>query len=600
MKHIYTLLLLLLALAGNVHAQGWPKDYKGVMLQGFYWDSYQDTQWSHLESQADELSKYFSLIWVPQSGYCNTLKNQMGYAPIWWFKHDSAFGSETELRKMIKTFKAKGTGIIEDVVINHRNGNTNWCDFPTETWKGQNFTWSLADICKGDDKGETERNGYALTGKSDTGDDFNGARDIDHTSANAQKNIKAYLDFLLKDLGYTGFRYDMVKGFAAKYIGMYNTSAKPVYSVGEYWDNTGNIKNWIDGTKVDGVPTSAAFDFDMKYRIYDAFRSGGDWSKLNDDCLAKDSYYKQYAVTFVDNHDTGRTDGQGHSPLFPNIEAANAYILAMPGTPCVFLPHWLQYKTAIKRMIATRRAVGISNTSDILQADAKHDGFVLKVKGSQGDLLLILWTTTDANTQGMKLATSGDNYKMYVSNAVNIDKVKSIKEEKSTFHAPSFCVVNDGETCAFFEKPKDWSSDIKCWAWNDTGNFTGGTWPGVACTKVGVTDSGNEVWKWTWNGSFTKGSAEGQVPTYIIFNAPGPKQTNDLKFQNGAYYNPTGVNLGVVTDIKKCVAQTSKTTSVKIYTLQGCEVGTTNNVQRALQQLPKGVYLINHQKIVVP
>lgn len=600
MKHIYTLLLMMLALAGNVHAQGWPKDYKGVMLQGFYWDSYQDTQWSHLESQADELSKYFSLIWVPQSGYCNALQNQMGYAPIWWFKHDSAFGSEAELRKMIMTFKDKGTGIIEDVVINHRNGDTNWCDFPEETWNGQTMHWSLADICKGDDQGKTERNGYALTGNSDTGDDFKGARDIDHTSANAQKNIKAYLDFLLNDLGYTGFRYDMVKGFAANYIGMYNTSAKPMYSVGEYWDNIGNIKNWINGTKVDGVPTSAAFDFDLKYRILDAFSSNGDWSKLNGDCLAKDSYYRQYAVTFVDNHDTGRTDGHGSSPLFANIEAANAYILAMPGTPCVFLPHWLQYKTAIKRMIATRRAVGISNTSDILQSDAKNDGFVLKVKGNQGDLLLILGKTTDANTQGMKLATSGDNYKMYVSNALNIDEVTSIKEEQATFRAPSSCVVNDGETCAFFEKPKDWSSDIKCWAWNATGNFTGGTWPGVSCTKVGVTDSGNEVWKWTWNGSFTKGSAEGQVPTGIIFNASGGKQTNDLKFENGAYYNPTGVNLGVVTDIKKCVAQTSKTTSVKIYTLQGSEVGTTNNVQRALQQLPKGVYLINHQKIVVP
>lgn len=600
MKHIYTLLLLMLALAGNVHAQGWPKDYKGVMLQGFYWDSYQDTQWSHLESQADELSKYFSLIWVPQSGYCNTLENQMGYAPIWWFRHDSAFGSEQQLRKMIKTFKDKGTGIIEDVVINHRNGNTNWCDFPPETWNGETFTWSLADICKGDDQGETERNGYALAGNNDTGDDFKGARDIDHTSANAQKNIKAYLDFLLNDLGYTGFRYDMVKGFAPKYIGMYNTSAKPAYSVGEYWANTGSIKNWINGTKVDGVPTSAAFDFDLKYRIFEAFSSDGDWSKLNGECLVRDSYYKQYAVTFVDNHDTGRTDGEGSSPLFANIEAANAYILAMPGTPCVFLPHWLQYKTAIKRMIATRRAVGISNTSDILQSAAKNDGFVLKVKGSQGDLLLILGTTTDANTQGMKLATSGDNYKMYVSNAVNINEVTSIKEEKSTFHAPSFCVVNDGETCAFFEKPKNWSSDIKCWAWNAVGYFTGGGWPGVACTKVGVTNSGNEVWKWTWDGNFTTGSAEGQVPTGIIFNTSGGKQTNDLKFENGAYYNPTGVNLGVVTDIKKCVAQTSKTTSVKIYTLQGCEVGTTNNVQRALQQLPKGVYLINHQKIVVP
>ena len=599
MKHIYTFLLIMLALAGNVHAQGWPKDYKGVMLQGFYWDSYQDTQWSHLESQADELSKYFSLIWVPQSGNCNTLQNDMGYAPIWWFRHDSAFGSEAELRKMIKTFKAKGTGIIEDVVINHRNGNRDWCDFPEETWNGQTFTWSLADICKGDDQGETERKGYALAGNNDTGDDFKGVRDIDHTSANAQKNIKAYLDFLLNDLGYTGFRYDMVKGFAANYIGMYNTSAKPAYSVGEYWDNTGSIKNWINGTKVDGVPTSAAFDFDLKYRIFEAFSSDGDWSKLNGEGLVKDSYYKQYAVTFVDNHDTGRTDGQGSNPLFANIEAANAYILAMPGTPCVFLPHWLQYKTAIKRMIATRRAVGISNTSDILQSDAKSNGFVLKVKGSQGELLLILGTTTDANTQDMKLATSGDNYKMYVSNAVNIDEVTSIKEEKSTFRAPSFCVVNDGETCAFFEKPKDWSSDIKCWAWNAAGKFTGGKWPGVACTKVGVNDNGNEVWKWTWDGSFTAGSAEGQVPTGIIFSTSGGKQTNDLKFQNGAYYNPTGVNLGVVTGIDKVASAQTGQRKVNVYALDGRLVRSQVSENKSLQGLQKGVYVVNHRKLFV-
>ena len=250
-------------------------------------------------------------------------------------------------------------------------------------------------------------------------------------------------------------------------------------------------------------------------------------------------------------------------------------------------------------MIATRRAVGISNSSDILQADAKHDGFVLKVKGSQGELLLILGKTTDANTQGMKLAASGDNYKMYVSNAVNIDEVTSIKEEKSTFRAPSFCVVNDGETCAFFEKPKDWSSDIKCWAWNDAGNFTGGVWPGVACTKVGVTDSGNEVWKWTWDGNFTNGSAEGQVPTHIIFNASGGKQTSDLKFQNGAYYNPTGVNLGVVTGIDKVSSAQTGQRKVNVYALDGRLVRSQVNEDKSLQGLQKGVYVVNHRKLFV-
>ena len=63
------------------------------MFQSFYWDSYQDTQWTNLTSQADTLAKYFDLVWVPQSGYCNSLTNQMGYADIWWFNQKSAFGT---------------------------------------------------------------------------------------------------------------------------------------------------------------------------------------------------------------------------------------------------------------------------------------------------------------------------------------------------------------------------------------------------------------------------------------------------------------------------------------------------------------------------
>ena len=79
---------------------------------------------------------------------------------------------------------------------------------------------------------------------------FYGARDLDHTSANVQKNVNAYLDFLKNDLGYTGFRYDFVKGYAAKYVGQYNATAKPEFSVGECWDGYTTITSWINGTKV--------------------------------------------------------------------------------------------------------------------------------------------------------------------------------------------------------------------------------------------------------------------------------------------------------------------------------------------------------------
>lgn len=129
----------------------WPANYEGVMLQGFYWDSYKDSKWTNLESQADELSQYFKLIWIPNSGKAASNPG-MGYDPVYWFtNHNSSFGTEAQLRSMIKTFKEKGTGIIADVVINHRSGATNWTDFPAEKWNGQTWKIGTDGICSTDE-----------------------------------------------------------------------------------------------------------------------------------------------------------------------------------------------------------------------------------------------------------------------------------------------------------------------------------------------------------------------------------------------------------------------------------------------------------------
>ena len=200
-------------MALSVSAQGWPSGWQGVMLQGFYWDSFSDTQWTNLESQADELSEFFKLIWIPQSGNCGS-GNSMGYNDLYWFNnYTSTFGNEQQLRSMISTFKSKGLGTIADVVINHRSSMAGtWMSFPEETYKGVTYTMGAADICSNDDGGKTAAQAEVKpTGQTDTGDDFDGARDLDHNSANVQAMVKAYLDFLLNDLGYTGFRYDMVK-----------------------------------------------------------------------------------------------------------------------------------------------------------------------------------------------------------------------------------------------------------------------------------------------------------------------------------------------------------------------------------------------------
>ena len=55
---------------------------------------------------------------------------------------------------------------------------------------------------------------------------------------------------------------------------------------------------------------------------------------------------------------------------------------------------------------------------------------------------------------------------------------------------------------AYFLAPSDWSL-VDCWAWSDAGNFTGGNWPGVACTKIGVKKNGLDVWMWKYDGDLT-------------------------------------------------------------------------------------------------
>ena len=122
-----------------VMAQGWPSKYTGVMLQAFSWDSYDDSSWAVLEQQADELSKTFELVWIPQSGNCGG--QSMGYDDLYWFSnYNSSFGNEQQLRSMINTFKAKGIKTIADVVINHRKNKSNWVDFPAETYNGSRLT----------------------------------------------------------------------------------------------------------------------------------------------------------------------------------------------------------------------------------------------------------------------------------------------------------------------------------------------------------------------------------------------------------------------------------------------------------------------------
>ena len=633
--------LFLCLFVTNTMAQGWPSEYGGVMLQAFYWDSYNDTQWTVLEGQADELAGTFDLVWLPQSGNCGW--QSMGYDDLYWFtNYNSSFGNEAQLRSLIGTFKEKGIKTIADVVINHRRNVSNWVDFPRETYKGVTYQMTSTDIVRDDDGGEclkwATKNGYQLSSNNDTGEGWSGMRDLDHKSENVQKCVKAYLGFLKDDLGYAGFRYDMVKGYSASFIGQYNTSSAPEFSVGECWDSSNTIKNWIEGTKAGVALQSAAFDFQFKYVVRNAVDKN-DWTwlgKPNDDRGMGDNFplvsnsfeqgkYSRYAVTFVENHDTEvRPDGSSSGPLRSDTLAANAFMLALPGTPCVFMKHWQEYPTEIKAMVAARKAAGVHNESsfspfrsavnyyatvtktnnenrllavvgDVAANEANVDpGLWVKVLegyhyayyfptsmetayadlptgiyvgkqevrlsavSASNDAQLVYTTDGTDPTKTCTMVANGTvitipagvttlKVALLIGNAVSGMVTRTYNISKGPFDdvvIPDFCEVNDGEVCAFFEAPNTWTQTVTCWAWDfyaNNVNYTGGNWPGVKCTNIGIAPNGNSVWKWTFDEKDFQGTAgAAKQPSHMLFSNNGSPQTKDFTFINAGYYTEDG------------------------------------------------------------
>ena len=145
---------------------------------------------------------------------------------------------------------------------------------------------------------------------------------------------------------------------------------------------------------------------------------------------------------------------------------------------------------------------------------------------------------------------------------------------------------------AYFLAPSDWSQ-VDCWAWNNTDNFTGGNWPGVACTKIGVKKNGLDVWMWKYDGDLTT------APTMIIFNNGGGQQTKDLKFENGAVYNLAGkTNESVSTGINQ-VGSKKAPAKLKIYSINGQKVAEVGSMADAEYILAPGVYVCGGKKYVI-
>ena len=452
MKHRFTLLLVLLLSVISVKGQDYLDD---IMFQSFGWDEYSQSRhtseggfYEYYNSRAGNLKAMgFDMIWLPPP---SASTGGVGYFPTEWFNFSqTSWGSEAQLKKMLANMNARGLYPIADVVVNHRSGTKNWTDFT-------NPTWGCETICSNDDAANPANvyTGCRPSGAADTGEEFKGSRDLDHTNLTVQNGVKDFLS-RLKALGFKGWRWDVAKGFSASYFGNYINDSKPYYSVGEFWDgNVNALKNWINGTYSGGATISGAFDFSLYYTLSKIIQENptNQYSTLNSSGsmagLAGQIGFSEKAVTFVDNHDTFV---QGSAFLGSNIPKAYAYILTHPGIPCVFAPHYYggtytkdnvtrtysSYATAINTLMAIRKTTGINAYSHITIDKAEYGLYAAYIKKNASDTEPVVavkigpYSWTPSLGTGWILSASGTDYAVWTKTAINVAPIITITPSSS-------------------------------------------------------------------------------------------------------------------------------------------------------------------------
>ena len=422
-----------------------PAQCSDVMLQAFYYERTTDkghgrTKWvDHLNgnngSSAEEIGQWFDLIWLPPM---SKSEGGMGYHPTNYGVLNGDWGTDTKLKQLITTLHQNGARVVADIVINHAGAQEGWCDFKSYTFGTYGtFTPDGSYICNTDEVNTsaptTACRGYA-TGNADDGygneANYASARDWDHKNTNVQNMFKAYLNWLRNEIKVDGFRYDYCKGFHHSHINDYNTAAKAYFSVMEYWDgNVETLKYHLN----DAGKNTAAFDFNMKYNAFNDGIASENYCALKGAGLPG-AGYARYAVTFVDSHDTYQRGsdsefcGNGNSMTIckDKIKQCYAYMLSMPGVPCVFWPHWVTFKEQLKPLINARYKTGVHSESSV--SDECGNGYYqATITGTNGEIRLLLGPNSGYNStpSGYTLAGKGTNYGVYY-------KTTSARGDKNT------------------------------------------------------------------------------------------------------------------------------------------------------------------------
>mmetsp|Transcript_30415 Transcript_30415/g.76674 ORF Transcript_30415/g.76674 Transcript_30415/m.76674 type:complete len:713 (+) Transcript_30415:508-2646(+) len=348
-----------------------------IFLQGFNWDSCETAWYKKLSEQLETIAASgISTIWLPPP---TDSVSPQGYLPRDLYKLDTPYGSEGDLRALIRQAHDLNLKCVADIVINHRCASAQGDDGKWNKFGGR-LPWDASVITK-------DSSDFGGHGARSTGQVYAAAPNIDHTQERVRNDYISWLQWLRNSIGFDGWRLDFVIGYAGEYTKLYVNATVPELAFGEYWDTCdydGSVLrynqdahrqrtvNWIDSTG----GTAAAFDFTTKGILQEAVGRNERWRLVDPKGKPPGviGMWPSRAITFIDNHDTGSS--LQHWP-FPgdHLEEGYAYIITHPGSPCIFYDHFFQggLGDKIKELIKLRRKHKINSRSKVTVAKAVND-----------------------------------------------------------------------------------------------------------------------------------------------------------------------------------------------------------------------------------